>query len=500
MNVRVTRRSAALAGVTATALTLAACGGGGGGATPQAADEVVVALPGDIDNFDPHTNQLNIYLYAVRSLVFSSLVTYDEDLGIQPDLATYEVSDDATVFTFSLDPDAVFQDGTPVDAEAVIASFERAAGEADSIWAPRLADVAGYEAPDEHTVVITLNNPNAAFLAGIVDIAIIAPDNFEDVDSAPVGSGPYRFVSWEANQQIELERFDDYFGDPAPTKTIIEKPITDQQVALNNLYSGSVDIVAGAAAATVAQVDAERADVVEPSSSNSLALIEFNSSGTLSDPRVRQALAYALDKDSVREIAYGGGGSSGFSPLPEGSWAYVEQEGYPYNLDEAEALLAAAGATGLSFTLDIPSGYPEAEQTARVWQASLAEIGVTLTPNTTELSQWLDAYVSRSYDATWNIFNVGGDPHSFFDVIMTPHLGDDYPNQQVSDLVAEATSTPDQEARAATYAELQEILVAELPVLVVQSTPVASVVSKGVTGYAVNPLGWSLLADVAVTG
>lgn len=494
-----TTRLGVIAALAVSAMALAGCAAGSPEGDPTAADQVVVALPGDIDNFDPHTNQLNIYQYAVRDLVFSSLVKYDVALEIQPDLADYEVNDDATVFTFSIDPDAKFQDDTAVDADAVIASLERAAGSDGSIWAPRLADVASYEATDESTVVVTLNSPNAAFLAGLTDISIIAPSNFDDVGSAPVGSGPYSFTSWEPNKQIELTRFDGYFGEAGATQTIIEQPIADQQVALNNLYSGTVDVVTTASAATVAQVDASRATVVEPDTSNSLQLIEFNSSGKLADPRVRQALAMALDKPSIQEIAFGGGGSTAWSPLPESSWAYVEQAGYEYDLEAAKALLAEAGASDLTFDLEILTGYPEAESLARVWQASLAEIGVTMNPKVSELSVWLDAYIARDYDASWNVFNVGGDPNSFFDVIMTPHLGDDYPNAEVADLVAQAKSVSDQGERSAFYAQLQEIIVDELPVMIVQSSPVAAITGTNVTGYQINPLGNSLLSQVAVT-
>jgi peptide/nickel transport system substrate-binding protein len=267
-----TSRMGVIAALAVSTIALAGCTAGSPAGDPAVADQVIVALPGDIDNFDPHTNQLNIYQYAVRDLVFSTLVKYDVALEIQPDLADYEVNDDATVLTFSIDPDAVFQDETPVDADAVIGSLERAAGTEGSIWAPRLADVASYEATDDTTVVITLNSPNAAFLAGLTDIAIIAPSNFDDVGSAPVGSGPYSFTSWEPNKQIELTRFDGYFGEKAVTETIIEQPIADQQVALNNLYSGTVDVMTTASAATVAQVDGSRATVVEPATSNSLQL------------------------------------------------------------------------------------------------------------------------------------------------------------------------------------------------------------------------------------
>src|SRR3546814_4714873 len=104
-----------------------------------------------------------------------------------------------------------------------------------------------------------------------------------------------------------------------------------------------------------------------------------------------------LDKDSIRDIAYGGAGSTQWSPIPESSWAYAEQEGYEYNLDAAAALLAEAGASDLSFTLEIPSGFPDAEQIARVWQASLAEIGVTLTPRSEEHTSEFQSLMRISY-------------------------------------------------------------------------------------------------------
>ncbi len=495
-----TARIGGIAVLAAAAMALSACAStGGSSAGSDVKSQVVVAIPGDIDNFDPDTNQLITYQYAVKALVFSSLVKYDQNLKVVPDLATFTVNSDATKFTFKLTSGALFQDGTKVDAKAVVASLKRAAGTKGSIWAPRLAGVSDYATPDASTVEITLSTPNAAFLAGLVDISILAPSSYDDTAKKPVGSGPYKFVSWQPNKQITLTRFDDYFGGKAPTKTIVEKPITDQQVALNDLYSGSIDVIANASTATTKQVDASRAKVVTPSTTNSMDLIEYNSSGKLADPRVRQALAMAFDKKSIQKIAYSGAGSTTWSPLPASSWAYEKQDGYTYDLDKAKALLAEAGASNLSFTLYILSGYPQAEQMARVWQQDLAKVGVTLTPKVSELSVWLDAYVSRDYDAIWNSFNVGGDPNSFFDVIMTPHVNDDYPNAQVKSLMADAIATSDQDARAKIYAKLQKTIVDQLPVMVIEWAPVSSITSPKVTGYRMNPLGWALLDKVAAS-
>jgi peptide/nickel transport system substrate-binding protein len=495
-----TAKLGVLAALTVGTLLLAGCSSSSSGSSSSSVkSQIVVAIPGDVTDFDPHTDQLVVYEYAVRSLVFSSLVKYDANLKLVPDLATYSVNATATTFTFHINPKATFQDGTKVTATSVIDSLKRAAGEKASIYAPRLAGISNYAAPDSKTVVLTLSAPNAAFLAGLTDIAIVAPSDYSKAKSDPIGSGPYKFVSWTPNKQIVLERYDGYFGAKSPTKKIIEEPITDQQVALNDLYSGSVDILASATTATAAQVDKSRARVVSPASSNSLSLIEFNSSGKLADPRVRQALAYALDKKSIQKIAYGGQGDLIWSPLPKSSWAYQAQSGYPYDLTKAKALLASAGASNLSFTLDLPSGFPDAQQIARVWQASLAKIGVTMKTNVSELSTWLQAYTTRKYDATWNTFNVSGDPSSFFDVIMTPHLGDDYKNPQMTALMQQAVAVSSEAKRKAIYEQLEKMVVDQLPVMIVQSTPIDSVAASDVTGYKVNPLGWALLDQAAAT-
>jgi len=348
-------------------------------------------------------------------------------------------------------------------------------------------------------VVMTLKAPNASFLIGLADIAIVPESNFANVGSKPVGSGPYKFVSWEANKQITLERYDGYFGPKSPTKTLIQKPITDQQVALNALYSGSVDIIASASSTLVSQADMSRAKVVQPKSTNSQHLVEFNVKGKLKDVRVRQALAYALDKKGIAKIAFGGKGSGTWSVLPESNFAYKKQRGYPYNLAKARNLLKSAGVSKLNFTLQIPTGFPEAVDIARVWQASLGKIGVTMKVNLTEISVWLDFYVPRKYDASWNLFSVGPDPSNFFNVIMAPHLADGYKNARVIKLVAAGLATSNKARRIAIYGQLQDIMVADLPVMELHWAPVAALISPKVTGYQINPYGWALLDQAAIS-
>lgn len=470
--------------------------GTGGSTTAQAQTDktLTIAIPSDISNFDPSTNQLIEYIYAIRNNVFSGLVKYDADLTIVPDLAEPRVDAGGTTYTFALTKGATFQDGTPVDAAAVIASLQSVAA-GKSIYASYLAGVRSYSAPDPATVVVTLTKGNAAFLDGLVNIAIVAPQAAGTVGKHPVGSGPYQFDHATANREIVLKRFDGYFG-PKPAYARIDmKIVTDPQVAVNNLYSGAVDAVSEVPTSAIKQLNTAKAAAVSPKTSNSIAMFEFNSSGKLKDPRVRQALAYALNKPAIQKIAYGGGGQITGSVIPSGPFA-TEVAGYSYDLEKAKSLLAAAGASNLSFSVILASGYPEATQAAQVWQSALASIGVTLDIKNQEVSIWVDNYVKRNYDATFNFFNESGDPNSFFNTIMLPHLQDDYQNADMLSKMAAALATTDQKARTATYTTLSNQVNADLPILVIQTRPLAAITAPTVTGLQVNPLGW-LLTDAA---
>lgn len=496
--------SASPVGSTADSSMAGGPGSGSGSASPSAQSSpggaettdktLTIAIPSDISNFDPATNQLIEYIYAIRNNVFSTLVKYGPDLSVQPDLATPSVNADATEYTFALAAGAKFQDGTPVDAKAVIASLKSVAG-GKSIYSSYLSGVSSFAAQDDSTVVIKLKKPNAAFLDGVVNIAIVAPDSAATVAKKPVGSGPYEFDHATANREIVLKRFDGYYGTKPAYATIDMKIVADPQVAVNNLYSGAVDAVSEAPTSVVKQLDAGKGSVVSPESSNSIAMFEFNSSGKLKDPRVRQALAYALNKSSVQKIAYGGDGTITGSVIPSGPFA-TKVDGYEYDVEKAKALLAEAGAGNLSFSVIIAAGYPEATQAAQVWQSALGSIGVKMSIDTQEVSIWVDNYVKRNYDATFNFFNESGDPNSFFNTIMLPHLQDDYKNPAMLAEIADALTITDQQKRIAAYAKLADQINTDLPILVIQTRPLAAISSPRVSGLQVNPLGW-LLTDAA---
>lgn len=495
----------------ALVVTTSACGGesGDGGTTSAASatrtteeqnldGTLTVALSGDITDFDPHTNALVVYGSAIRRTVFSSLVRYDEKMELQADLAdSWEASPDATTYTFQLNPDARFSDGTPVDAAAVVASLERVA-EQESALAERVAGVESYEVLGDNELQIKLRAPDAAFLDGLTDIAIVPRSNFADVRRAPVGSGPFTMKEWVANDRIVLERNEDYWGEAPKVQSIVFKPIPDQQVALSSLKSGRIDAIAEPPANMLDETSGGL-QVIEPDNPLSVVMLELGvKRGKLGDVRVRRALAHALDKDSIRKIAYRDRGSEPFwTPTPRGSWAFDEVEGYPYDLEQARALLEEAGAEDLSFTLTLLAGFPEAQETARIWQQSLREIGVDMKIEVDELSVWLDKYNSRDFEAIWNFYAASGDPNLFYSAMWPQIKNGGFENADIDRLAREAVSTADVEERTALYHELDGTFVDELPVIVVQSRPVGVIASDEVSDLKVDGRGMLVLTDVS---
>jgi peptide/nickel transport system substrate-binding protein len=145
----------------------------------------------------------------------------------------------------------------------------------------------------------------------------------------------------------------------------------------------------------------------------------------------------------------------------------------------------------------VPAGYPEGTQTADVWQQDLRQIGVTLNVDVEQISVWLDQYVKENYQITWNVFDVKGDPDSFYSIIMDPHLASDYHNPSMLSLQAQALATSNEKARAAIYNKLDNTVVDQLPVMPIQTEPIYSVVKKGLSGWSLNPLGWPTLSTVS---
>jgi len=461
-----------------------------------------IAASADIDTADPHISQLLMFNNIIRLNVFNSLVRYGPNLDLVPDLAeSWENPDDKT-YIFTLRQGVKYHNGQEVEAKDVEFSFKRI-GEKETVFSSRVANIDSYEVVDKSTIKITLKAPQADFLDGLVFLSILPEAVEADLAQTPIGSGPFKFVEWVPNDSITLERNPDYFEpDLVKVDKLVFRIIPEAQIAVTNLQSGEIDgILDIPVSQAVFFKDATDAKaIIQPTSSFHLfEMLGKNSEPIRTDVRVRQALAYCMDKDTIQKTVFSGEGRPKWSFVPYGSWAYVEEAGYPYDPEKAKALFAEAGlADGFEFSVIIPSGYPDGEKVTTIWQACLSEIGVTLNIEVQELSVWLDNYINHTYDVSWNVFPGFADPNYFVSLGLKPHFADGWANADAEAAADAANATVDQAQRTELYAQVQAAAVADLPVIVVQEVPQASLVKPNVEGWEINPLGMVIVRGVSL--
>ncbi len=278
----------------------------------------------------------------VTGNLFEGLVRYTRDgTDVEPALAlAWDVDTSGTIWTFTLREGARFHDDTPVDAAAVVFSFERQrdtshphAPAEPMYWRDNFGDVARIEAVDSRTVRFTLKRPFAPFLTNLAmfSAGIVSPAAFERPDTPfgrnPVGSGPFRFVAWQPDR-IELEAFAGHWeGKPAPDRVTI-LTIPDNATRLMALQEGSVHGMKGI---NPQDLDAVRADpalrLLEQPGMNVAYLACNTLHAPLDDPRVRSAIALAVDKEAIRETIYRGNAVVARSVLPPTLWAHPDYAG-----------------------------------------------------------------------------------------------------------------------------------------------------------------------------
>jgi len=471
---------------------------GGAARTPT----FTVAASADIDTGDPHISQLLMYNNVIRLNVFNSLVRYSPNLDLQPDLAEKWSNPDDKTYIFNLRQGVKYHNGQEVQAKDVEFSFKRI-GEKKTVFSSRVANIDKYEVVDAHTIKITLKKPQADFLDGLVFLSIVPQEVEADLAKKPVGSGPFKFVEWVPNDHITLERNADYWEkDLVKIDKLVFKIIPEAQVAVTNLQSGSVDGVLDipVSQAVFLKNSKDVKAIIQPTSSFHLyEMLGKNSDPIRNNVKVRQALAYCLDKNAIQKTVFSGEGRQKWSFVPYGSWAYKEETGYPYDPEKAKALLKEAGLeSGFEFSVIIPSGYPDGEKATTIWQACLSKIGVKLNIQVQELSVWLDNYINHKYDVSWNVFPGFADPNYFVSLGLKPHFADAWKNADAEKAADDANSTLDQAKRKELYATVQDAAVADLPVIVVQEAPQASLVKPNVTGWEINPLGMVIVRGASL--
>lgn len=471
----------------------------GGGFHALAASEVgghlVVAVPIDPDTFDPH-RAVAAATKEIDFNIYQGLVGYDAKGQIIPALAkSWEISDDGTVYIFTLRENVLFHNGRTMTADDVLFSLNRIRDEATGYPLTWHKQIHRLEALDDEKILLELKAPYAPFLSELADAAIIPKESVATLATQPVGTGPFKLVEWVMGQHVQLAKFEGYWEAGIPyLDAVTFRIMPDPSTAILNLKAGTVHVIPRLSADVAWQVEQDPALQLLSGPMNTPQLMALNMDrAPFSDIRVRQAINYAIDKDLLIEGAAWGYGSkigSNMSPVMEMYYTDLA-DFYPYDPEQAKALLAEAGyPQGFQSTLSLPADYDLHVKTGEMVAAMLAEVGIDLKLELVEWGSWLDrVYTKRDYDLT--IVGLAGklDPHTVLN-----RYTSDYPrnffnfrNDEYDTLIEEGLHVTDVARRQAIYRRSQEILAEEAAALFIMDPNDLVAMAKGVTGWQYYP-------------
>ena len=401
--------------------------------------------------------------------VHDAIVTVDEDLDVVPSLAeSFEVSEDGLTYTFTLRPDVTFHDGSEMTAADVIYSFERVADPATgAVNFEVFNDVSSMEAPDDMTVVVTLERPNAPFLSRLAEngAGVVMPEGSgETQGTEPVGAGPFRFVRREFGNEVELARFDEYWGGPAHLDGVLAREITEPTVRLTGLETGELHMINDIPLDRVADLEEDGEIQVVTWFPLNWDFVNFNHTvEPFDDPRVRRAFDLMIDKETLMQGALWGQGETTASPsYPTSASRNAEIVGRPQDFEAAQALLREAGygPGELDVTFKVTTNYPYHVDSAQIMAEWFRQGGVDLTIEQLTWSDWLSqVWTDRDFEMTMMNFFTLWEPDFLYYSLWNSEGVFNYrsvSDAEIDRLTTEARAATDAGERAEIYKAVQQ--------------------------------------------
>ncbi len=470
-------------GAAAGAAALGATVRSNGSAAPAAQgtpEKVTIAFGSELTTMDPPffttSNEETVY-YAL----YDTLVTRAEDLTIIPGLAESWQTPDENTWEFKLRAGVTFHDGTALTSEDVKYTFDRIIGDfMENPAQSKLATIKEVQAVDSSTVRIITSAPDPIMLARLAGIVTwIVPKAYIEANGAdhfatnPIGTGPYKFVSWKKDEELVLAANESYWQGKPSVSQIGFRPIPEAATRLALLKSGEVDLIQDVPPDQVDVIEADGdLEIATAPSLRSMYVILRSDEPPFDDVRIRQAVNYGIDKEGIIDALLGGNGviSKGQTMGPEYFGFNPDLEPYPYDPDKARQLLSDAGVgSGLSVKFLTPAGrYQQDKTIAEAVAGQLGEIGIQADIEAVEFG----VYVTRKLDRTIEPMTLGAWSQPVYDADGVAYLlfhtdepwGVHYSNAHVDELVEKARATLDQDARLQMYHEALAIVREDAPV------------------------------------
>ena len=461
----------------------------------KASNEIVVAIAQDLeDSLDPHAAAAA----GTREVLFNiyeGLVKTGPNGELIPAVAErYEISEDGLVYTFTLRDGIKFHNGESVTAADVVYSMTRCADNSgDSALVSAFSAIQDLQAVDERTVTFRLEQPNLELIY-FLSAAIIPQDSDPQAGFIP-GTGPFKLVSRSPQENIVLERFDDYWGTLAGVQKVTYQIYEDSTALMMALKGGSVDLCAHLTSAQVAQLD-DSFQVLEGTMNLVQAVYLNNAAAPLDNEKVRQAMCYAINRQEIMDVMADGHGTPvGSSIYPKLAKYFLPElaDYYTYDPAKGKALLAEAGyPDGFDLTIAVSSNYQPHMDTAEVVVQQLGAIGIRATVQPVDAATWYsDVYTNRQFQATI----TGLDAKNITARAMLERFVSDngknfinYSNSTYDELYAKAMACTDDTEQTAIYKQMETLLTETAANLYLQDMADLVVLHQGLAGYTFYPI------------
>lgn len=512
--------------------------------------DLIISEMSDIVSLDPH-GQNDVPSSNVRSNIYETLTTLDENMEPQPGLATEWEETGENTWQFTLEEGVTFHDGSEFNAEVVKANLDRIVdpnvGSARMFLYEMIDNV---EVIDDYTVEITTEYPFAPLLAhlahdagGMISKEVIDEDLQLALDAAgedmtaeeyvaerdengevevgdgfsdevgnyiaenPIGTNFFAVESRDPGNNVVLERFDDFHGELANLDTVTFKVVSETGARLAEIETGESHIAGKTESNNVDRVEEHPDTYLNAQPLLSLSYVGFNTEKEpLNDPLVRQAISYAVDRETIIEGVYNGVGIPAHGPLAPGVFGYDENaESIEYDLDHAKELMEEAGhEDGFSIGI-LTNDSPERVNTAVFLQEALQELNIDVEVQQREWGAYLEETAAGEHDMYvlgWSTVTGDAD-YGLFSLFHSSQHGDPgnrsfLSDDEVDELLEAGRQETDPDARLEIYSELQTLLAELEPQINIHHQEELTGVRNEVENFSVDALGIYQLQDVTI--
>ncbi|WP_438348143.1 ABC transporter substrate-binding protein [Paenibacillus sp. FA6] len=460
-------------------VVLAGCGGNSTsdnkGSTTES-KKLTIANAADIESFDPHNNN-NTASEAVLVNMFDYLLKNDSEQKKVPVLATSWEQVDETTWRFHLREGVTFHNGDPFTADDVKFTIERVAKDSTLKQNSYYRNITEVKVVDEHTADIVTDGPDPLLLnrlskmgAGILPAKYIEENGIESFLKQPVGTGPYQFSQWVKDDRVELIKNDHYFTGQPKWDQVVFRVIPEASTRVSELLAGEINIVSGIPSTDIERIEANGSKhIVKAPIQRVLQLILRQSEGSITaDPKVREAIDLAIDKQGIVDSIAGGAGIVTRTSVTPGNFG-ADPSLYKqslYDLEQSKEILKEAGYSEKDLELNI-SVSGQYKEHAEVVAAMLDKAGFKANLDVLDSSAFSEKYSSKSFKEIF-IIGIG---NSLFDAsnnyqryLFEEAKGEtDYNNPEVEKLLQQALINMDPASRELEYQQVQQILANERP-------------------------------------